>query len=170
MVEFISFDKPPTAMIKEVLVKELASTFGFNINDRVRVVSDVEKFTRDDPGVWAQSKKKRPHYFESYWDNVWICDFDSTTSPDVAAYRFLVGFKNAFTEGQVTLHTPEEYTKEKQRILAEDLIQAEIKKLEQEKAVGQEQAIAKQAIKEVLEDKKEQKKKVRKKMEAKYGY
>lgn len=169
MVKLITINRPHTELVWKGLIHQLRKVFSFKLEDRIRVVADSDQFNDSDPAVYKQLRGMRPHYYEVYWDNVWICDFDDRTDPDKAFYKFMVGFKNAFENDEVHLHAPDEYDSAKQHKRAEDMIQEGIKKLEQTKIEGDKGDVVRQVLRETLEEKKQEKKKIRQKAERKYG-
>lgn len=149
-------------------MSRLSGDFNFSLAGRITIKSDINQYNKDnDEGVWLQARGKRPHYSELYWDDVWICDFDSNMSWDMIRYRFLIGFKNAYEDNQISLYAPDEQAikaEEESRRKAEDIIQAEINKLKTERAEDEAQHFAQEALVEILEEKKKKKLRDRKKI------
>lgn len=176
MVEIIGgLDTPNIQAVTKRVVAIVNPHFKFDVTSRISVRSDMGQFkAKEDKNVWLQGRGKIPHYFECYWDGVWLCDFWETMSGAEFLHQFLIGFKNAFENDQITINelTPEEIAQRRQEDTpkAEDIIAKEIKKIKKqapERTI--EEKLVKQTNLELLEEKKQEKKQNRKKVEKRYG-
>lgn len=93
--------------VKDALVRELSKSFEpkLRFEKRVRVVSDLLMFRpKDDISVWKQQKGLAPEYFTVYFDDEYICGFDSSQSIDYAILEFWKGFKKQYANGTIRLN------------------------------------------------------------------
>lgn len=144
-------DKPDEEQVKEVILKILSGIFDFDITDRISVRSDTSQFRiMEDESVWLQAKRRAPHYYELYWDGVWINDFDESMDYKAVRLMFLKGFKEKFENGEVTINTRQELTNE----IVEDAAQKAINEM---KVESEEDAIFKETLQEVKNEKSKRK-------------
>lgn len=72
---------PEESHIKSFINRELQKHFDkklVDISQRVRLVADLYKFRQDDPFFTAQAKGKIPRFYSVYFDDEFVCRFDST--------------------------------------------------------------------------------------------
>jgi hypothetical protein len=168
MVKVISqLVRPQDSQIAERLADIINPHFDFDVKKRISIRSDMNQYNSTiDEGVWEQGKGIRPHYYELYWDDVWICDFTDRMNGAAVLLKFLEGFKNAYEDDQITLHELADWEMDK-RLTAEDELTKEIQEMEKEKSVEYTDNIARQVIIETLKDKRAKKSKGRKNKYAK---
>ena len=144
-------DIPDEEKVKEVVLKILGGIFNFDIRDRITVRSDTSQFRiMEDESVWLKAKRRAPHYYELYWDGVWINDFDESMDYKAVRLMFLKGFKDQFKAGKVTINTKQELTD----AIIEDAAQ---KAIDEMKVESEEDAIVKETLQEVKNEKSKRK-------------
>lgn len=164
------FDKPNEKRIKEGIVKILQPHFKFPIANRITIKADVYQFKiKEDISVWEQAKGKRSHYFEIYWDGVWISDFQDNHIGAQILHNFLVGFAKKYEQGEININTAEKYKEIEEQQNMEQKIQEAIKQQENMVKKDENEEIASKVVVDLLEDKKEKIKKTKKKMSKIYG-
>lgn len=95
--------------LKNRVLRELDHHFdgSYKIKERIRVISDLEKFRyKDDVSLWAQSKNYVAQEFVLYWDNEFICRFNTHHHIEDVMLMFWRGLKKALKEGKVGLFEP----------------------------------------------------------------
>lgn len=139
---------------KERFTKLLAKDFGFDLTDRISLIADVNHFKiKEDVSVYHQAKRNTANYIEVYWDGVWICDFTDKESTEVVRLRFLKEFLKVYEDDKVGLNTAKEIESNK----AQDMIDAEIKRLKNEQSKSESDEIVKEVQIGLLEEKKKPK-------------
>lgn len=170
MTHVIMFDRPDENKVKEGVLKILQPHFKFSMRNRIDVRADVKQFNaKEDVGVWLQAKGKRPHYFEIYWDGVWICDFEDNAIGARILTDFLKGFAQKYEQGLININTPEKYQEILDKQNTEKLIDDAIKEQKEMLKKDENEEVASQVVVSLLEDKKEKVKKTKKKMSKIYG-
>lgn len=170
MTHLVMFDKPDENKVKQEILKIIQPHFKFNINQRISVRADVKQFKiKEDEGVWAQAKGKRPHYFEIYWDGEWISDFDTQTIGGNILYSFLKGFAKKYEDGLININTADKYKEIEEKQNTEKMIEDAIKEQKTMLKKDENEDVASNVVVELLEDKKEKIKKTKKKMQKIYG-
>lgn len=91
--------------IEELLFRELQKHWAkslVNVKERVRLVPDLYKFRADgDPFFFAQAKGKIPRHYSIYFDNEFVCDFDSTYLPQAVLLVFWRGLLKLYQEQKI---------------------------------------------------------------------
>jgi hypothetical protein len=157
--------KPKDLEAKNFIVQLLSPHFGFDISNRITVISDLNHFQLTDPFVWDQGVDKFPRFFEVYWDGVWICDFTDHMQGARMLVKFLTGFKDQLLAGKVFLNEKTDFEK----YIIEKAVKDDIKDLENKskairnkRAGSEEDAMSHEAIAQILDEKIEKKKNSRK--------
>lgn len=52
------------------------------LRDRVRIITDTQQFKDLDEDIWKQKQNLKSKYYQVYFDNEFICGFDSTFPPE----------------------------------------------------------------------------------------
>jgi len=92
--------------VKDQLIRELSSSFEPKIkfDSRIKVMSDLLMFrANEDVSVWRQKQGLVPEYFTVYFDDEYICGFDSSRSVKHAVLQFWQGFQKAYQDGKIHL-------------------------------------------------------------------
>lgn len=95
---------PEESQIKSFINREFQKHFDkklVDISQRVRLVSDLYKFRLDDPFFYAQAKSKIPRFYSVYFDDEFVCRFDSTYPPEAITLLFLRGIKDLYDKGRI---------------------------------------------------------------------
>lgn len=91
--------------IEEFLYRELQKHWAkslVNVRERVRLVPDLYKFRADgDPYFYAQSKGKIPRHYSVYFDNEYVCNFDSEYLPQGILLVFWRGLLKLYEEHKI---------------------------------------------------------------------
>lgn len=145
----------------EAVIMLLQPSFEFDLRDRITTRADPNQFARlEDPTIYQQAEGNAPTFYEVYWDNEWICDFDSTMSPNVFMKVFFEGFYDAYAQEKVSFTPPEETQRE-------DKLEKQLKKAKKLPDSTPEEQLSKQAITDTIEDKKKEREKRKKLLEKK---
>lgn len=157
------FDKPNDSMAKQAIIGLVKGDFGFSLDDRLSVISDMNHFNpMADYGVWLQGRERRSHVYELYWDGTWLLDFTQMESPQQVVLRFWLAFKRELEAGNIRLHKATELEKEitahEKTDRLKELTTIE-KKLDGERSGSIEEALSKEVLKSIISDKKEKVKK-----------
>lgn len=159
MVNIITgLDRPDDRKVAQHVTNLVNPHFGFDITDRISVRADMNQYNADvDEGVWHQGKGRRAHYYECYWDNVWVCDFTDNMRGKEFLYKFLVGWKEAYENDEVSLHEPSELA----NLLVEDAVKTAEKQIDKKakevrnrRAATEEERLSNEVVAKMLEDKK----------------
>jgi len=70
-----------------------------NLQKRVRIVADLEKWRTDVEEIWRQ--KNNDKYYSVYFDNEFVCRVGSTTSPWQLEVDFLKGILELYQNGKI---------------------------------------------------------------------
>lgn len=150
------------------LLKKAGKVVTFTLEDRITVIADVDHFRiMEDRTVWEQARRRAPHTFEVYWDDVHICDMNELESPIEVKRNFLIGFLKEYKEGRISLTPYTDYEIEQFTNIVKEQEKKEdamIAKFETKRPETIEEEISNTAIAQVLKEKKEKKKRAKKKM------
>lgn len=97
---------PESAQIRSFLNRELQKHFSpklVNIPERIRLVADLEKYRLEDPYFVDQHKGKIPRHYSLYFDNEYVCGFDSTYFPQAILLLFWRGLTRLYQEKKIYL-------------------------------------------------------------------
>lgn len=122
---------PESAQITDFLNRELQKSFSpklVDVKKRVRLVADLEKYRLEDPYFVAQYKGMIPKHYSIYFDEEYICGFDSSYLPDAILLLFWRGMKKAYGEGKIYLD--EQLYKRDEENEKKAKLEAEIKEAE----------------------------------------
>lgn len=159
MILLPSYSRPNDTEATEYMVRLMSPHFKFNLRGRISVISDMNQYNhKEDRSVHLQATGNAPTYREVYWDGVWICDVDDSISKGMVVTRFLKGFLYAYQNNQISLNEQSELEKAKADQMIKDAMQKyddKIKKLENKRAENIEEALANEAVVQVLKEKKE---------------
>lgn len=170
MTHVIMFDRPDTNKVEQGLIRIAQPHFKFPLHGRVTVRADVNQFNaKEDVGVWLQAKGKREHIFEAYWDDVWVCDFNTGFSAKQMEVAFLKGFVASYEKGMIHLNTVDKWKEIQDKQNYENIIQEAIKEQKEMAKTTEEDHLSSNVVVELLEEKKEKVKKTKKKMTERYG-
>lgn len=170
MSHIIMYDKPDSNKVEQGLIQIVQKHFDFPLKGRITVKADVHHFNiEQDMSVWLQAKGKREHMFEAYWDDTWVCDFNTGFSAKEVEHTFMKGFLEQYQTDKIHLNTPDKWQEIMDRQSVEKVIDKAIKEQQEIKKETEEDHLSSNVIVELLEDKKEKVKKTRKKMVELYG-
>lgn len=74
-----------------------------NVVDRLRLISDLEKWREEIPIISLQAKRKVPVHYDIYFDNEWVCGFYSVSKPAEILKNFWSGLRNLVLNNKVYL-------------------------------------------------------------------
>jgi hypothetical protein len=60
-----------------------------NFRERLRVITDTQQFKDSDEYIWKQKNNLIPKYYQIYFDDEFVCGFDSTFPPQGIRLLFL---------------------------------------------------------------------------------
>jgi hypothetical protein len=93
------------ASIEDFLYRELQKHWAVklvNVRERIRLIPDLYKFKAgEDPFFWAQAGGKLPRHYCVYFDNEFVCDFDSTYLPQAILLQFWRGLLKLYQERKI---------------------------------------------------------------------
>jgi len=92
------------ARIEDFLCRELQKHFSkklVDVRQRIRLVPDLYKFKPEDPYLWGQAKGKIPQHYSLYFDDEFVCDFDSTYPPEAILLKFWRGITYLFEQRKI---------------------------------------------------------------------
>ena len=94
-----------TIAIEKFLYRELQKHWSkelVNVKDRIRLIPDLYKFKAgEDPFFSAQAGGKIPRHYCLYFDNEYVCDFDSTYLPQAILLVFWRGLLKLYQEHKI---------------------------------------------------------------------
>lgn len=145
---------PEEAQIKDFINREFQKHFDkklVDISQRVRLVADLYKFRQDDPFFHAQAKGKIPRFYSVYFDDEFVCRFDSTFPPEAITLLFLRGVTDLYEKGRINFNKSdykieeeiEKYRKKTEKAEKKKKITDTIKKI---KMANEESEMAAQVI------------------------
>ncbi len=92
------------AQIEDFLYRELQKHFSkklVDVRERIRLVPDLYKFKTEDPYFWGQAKGKIPQHYSLYFDDEFVCDFDSTHPPEAILLQFWRGLTQLYEQRKI---------------------------------------------------------------------
>jgi len=95
---------PEECHIKDFINREFQKHFDkklVDISQRVRLISDLYKFRQEDPFFFAQAKGKLPKFYSLYFDDEFVCRFDSTYPPEAITLLFFKGLLDLYEKGKI---------------------------------------------------------------------
>lgn len=94
---------PVSEEIKREIEKHFDKTV--DVKNRIRVVSDLEKFVwKEDKSVWKQKRNQSAQQFSVYFDDEFVCGFDSETPKEAAMVLFWRGLKELYATDRIRLN------------------------------------------------------------------
>jgi hypothetical protein len=116
------------AQIRDFINREFQKHFDkklVDISQRVRLIADLYKFKLDDPFFHAQAKGKIPKFYSIYFDDEFVCRFDSTFPPEAITLLFLRGVTDLYERGKISFNkddykVQEEVEKYRKKIAKEE--------------------------------------------------
>ena len=95
---------PEEAQIKDFINKEFQKHFDrkvVDISQRTRLVADLYKFKQEDPFFHAQAKGKIPRFYSLYFDDEFVCRFDSSFPPEAVTLLFFRGLQDLYDKDKI---------------------------------------------------------------------
>lgn len=92
--------------LKNRIISELKHHFSseYKIENRIRIIGDLEKFNyKEDESLWNQAKGYVPRDFSLYWDDEFICRFNTTHHIEFVLSLFWVGLREAYKSHKIGL-------------------------------------------------------------------
>ena len=145
---------PEESQIRDFINREIQKHFDTKLVDvkkRVRLVPDLYKFRQEDPFFVAQAKGKIPRFYSVYFDDEFVCRFDSTFPPEAVTLLFLRGVKDLYEKGKISFNKNdydvqaevEKYKKKAEKEEHKKKVKETIKKI---KSANEESEMAAQVI------------------------
>lgn len=96
--------------LKDQFLYEISKDFDPKLKaaERLKIIADLEMYSKEDPYVWAQGKGKVSLCFQVFFDGEFISLFDENFPVEKAKLDFWRGFKEAYERGKIKL-IPQEY-------------------------------------------------------------
>lgn len=146
--------------IKDACINFLQKHFDKKVVDmskRLRLVSDLFKFRIEDPYFFDQKKGKIPRHYSLYFDNEFVCSFDSTYPPQALEVMALRGLLKLYEDGKIQFNerlrdAQEEIEKYKIKMEKEAKKKKIKKTIEAIKSVNEESEMAAQVIDSLEKD------------------
>ena len=105
--------------LKNRILRELSHHFTseYKLPDRVKIVGDLEKYRyKDDESLWKQAKGYVPKDYSLYWDDEFICRFNTHHHIEFVLSLFWTGLREAYKSHKIglleRLPDPEDKVKE----------------------------------------------------------
>ena len=142
------------AQIKDFINREFQKHFDkkvVDISQRTRLVADLYKFKQEDPFFTAQAKGKIPRFYSLYFDDEFVCRFDSSFPPEALTLLFFRGLEDLYSKDKICFNKTdyklqeevENYRKKTEKAEKKRKTQETIKKI---KMANEESEIAAQVI------------------------
>lgn len=149
------------SQIRDYIVREFQKDFDtklVDIKERTRLVADLYKYRLEDEYFWKQSKGKIPRHYSLYFDDEFVCGFDSTYPPEAIKLVWWRGLKKLVEEGRVHFdkrmkEVDEAVEKYKKNLEKEDKKKKLKKKIEAIKNSSEESELAYHVINSLENDK-----------------
>lgn len=90
--------------IEEFFYTDLQKDFPTELivfRDRVRIITDTQQFKADDVYIWEQKTGRKAKYYQVYFDDEFVCGFDSTFPPEGIRLLFLRNIKQLVERNKV---------------------------------------------------------------------
>lgn len=143
------------------VVDILQRSFDFDIKNRISVRADPNQFKfLADSSVYEQVRGNANTFFEVYWDDVWVCDFDEEVHYLELERRFFTSFAELYEQGKVAFNEQEDYE-------YEDKHNKSLREAKKMSEKTPEEQLAKQAIIETIQEDKEKLDKKKKELQNK---
>jgi hypothetical protein len=111
--------------IEEFFYTELQKDFVptlVNFRDRVRILTDTQMYKADDVYIWEQKTGRKAKYYQVYFDDEFVCGFDSTFPPEGIRLLFYRNLKHLVEKNKVYFNLEhKKIAEEKERALINDL-------------------------------------------------
>lgn len=134
--------------LKRRLLLELNGHFdkSFNLDKRIQIVGDLEKFRyKEDVSLWNQAKGNSEKEFSLYWDDEFICRFNTGHHIEFVLSMFWHGLKQAYKDHKIGLL---------ERLLdVEDNIKDQLKKIDDMSLTTPIEKQAKDVVKKLIKRK-----------------
>ena len=111
--------------MKDLIVSNIGGTFP-KTSERLAVWAETDKYKwKEDESVWNQKRGRTAPQYEAYFDNQFICFFDSSKSKRFCLMTFLSALNELYKEGKIYVH-PEIYAvkeAERQALADKDILE-----------------------------------------------
>lgn len=99
----ITSSKAPMEAFKpaRMIMKLMQKDFQFNIDDRLFVIPEVDKYRINDDESIQNQVKTYQYEYDVYFDGEYVCGFSVSQHPQRVRINILLGLKRLITEGKI---------------------------------------------------------------------
>lgn len=134
--------------LKRRFINELGKHFSpeYKLENRVKIVGDLEKFRAgEDMALWNQSKGYSAKEFSLYWDDEFVCRFNTNHHIELVLHMFWVGLRDLYKNHKVGLLEPLPDP--------EDTLKEQLKKVDDMKLTTPTEKQAREVVKKLIKRK-----------------